>query len=99
MTLVIYLFYLFICLSFSNISPLSNTFSRVERNLFFSGYFRKIAYFQCYLRTRAAITFVYIPKIVQVKGKYFRNKVTANEITKRSISSGIKPESKLCAFA
>ena len=66
---------------------------------FFSGYFRKSVYFQCYLRTRAAITFNYITKIVQAKGKSFWNKVMANEITKGNISLGIKPESKLYTFA
>ena len=78
--------------------PLSNTFLAVRRQ-FFSGYFRKIAYFQCYLRTRAAKTFVYVTLIAQVKGKSFWKKVTANEITKRNVSSGIKPESKIFTFA
>ena len=66
---------------------------------FFSGYFRKSAYFRCYLRASAAVTFNYITKIVQAKGKSFWNKVTANEITKGNISSGTKPENKLNTFA
>ena len=66
---------------------------------FFSGYFRKSAYFWCYLRTRAAVTFNYITKTVQAKGKSFWSKVTANEITKGNISSGIKPGNKLNTFA
>ena len=66
---------------------------------FFQVVLENIMNFQCYLRTRAAITFGYITKIAQAKGKYFWNKVTGNEITKPNISSGIMSESKLFAFA
>ena len=86
-------------MSVSKLNPLSDTFSGVGRRFFFSGCFRKITYFQYYLRTRAAITFFYIIEIAQAKGKYFWKKVTANEATQSNISSGIKPESKLCTFA
>ena len=34
-----------------------------------------------------------------MKGRSFWNKVTANEITKRNILPGIKPEIKQCVFA
>ena len=41
---------------------LSDTFSGAARH-FLLAYFRKIVHFQCRLRTRAAITFVYITQV------------------------------------
>ena len=58
-----------------SLNLLSDTFSGSARHFFRGGYFRKVAYFQSHLRTRAAMTFVYIIKLRKRQENLFRTKL------------------------